>query len=780
MEELVAQSVELTSIQESLLSELVQRDKAIEEAVNMIVKLEAKVDELVQEKEMASRIEADGSYQQHQWPHMVDSMRTETPKPDNRGALLSTEPKTIERMPSFLSDQSGHTQNLRNVVLQNRSSGIHTRKFSEISASSADMSEMNRIASPSLSMLSESSFVSIYGPKQGQDDLGLLPLHDVSGMDGTFGTRSPIPTKKPPQNYLSNQNIIASTRRSSLAPGPVSGLPNQTGYAKGVSQMAPHFHRRESSDLQGYLMDDRFRPATAIRGKAGVTPTLQFARPSSRAGTKRERREALQKVLTNYPTSKELANSHPLPPTPDTVSSAVLRKHKGHSNSQDSLLRVDDATTPKVVAPSVPRGTDQLRSLGMHAARPGPNMQPTRLSAPPRNRSESLASGFAKLNEASLAELGYLARSAAHATSGGRPHSDSFISDSDSDGGADARSETETYDYWMRESYKPNGGNAHSGNRLKGQRSPSPDLFSFPAGSEGWTPEVMFGALKGGGYLGSPAPALKRDPVDELASPLRRAEPDPIEPPAEGPKAPSRRSSLNAQQASRFLLSSLTGKTGRSSSRDENSVMRADTRGRSNSVDGGGHVATAGAREDAAPSTRRSQYPPIAGLQSQKRSLAFNSFFKRSGSESYGTPGSATEPNFPPSVTQRAPPMPPAQLRYLKGASGRSSVPPPATMPWTTPRPVNMAEDELASATPPPILRNRPPPLHTDLISSDAMITPDMPQNTETGAEPVTPFTEARSTTPVAPPSGGGGGGGGGVRKWLGFGRKTNSMARAS
>ncbi|KAK5635899.1 hypothetical protein RRF57_011612 [Xylaria bambusicola] len=768
VEELVAERVELTDIQEKLLGELVKRDKAIEEAVNMIVKLEARVDELVQEKEMASRVGADGSYR-HSWSNLSDSLRTETPKPDN-GALLSAESKTLERMPSFLSDRSEHTQHLRRVVLQNRSSAMHMRKVSEVSASS-EVSELNRIASPSLSMLSESSFVSIYGSKQGKDGLDLPPLRDFSGMDGTFGTRSPTPTKRTTKSPLSSQKTTIPIRRSSLGPEAPNGLYGEVGSVNSILHMASHLHKMERPNQQATFAD-RFRPATTSRAKAMVTPTPQFVRPSSRAGEKRERREALQKVITNYPTHKELANTHALPPTPDTVSSSVLRTHKGQSSSQDSLPRSDDAHTPRVIPALPPRGTDHLRSLEMRETRSRPNTQPTRLSAPPRTRSELPATNFSELDKS---EWGYLAHSAATATTGVRLRSDSFISDSDSDGGADARSEAETYDYWMRESYKPDGENTHSGTRPDNRRSPSPDLFSFPVSSQGWEPEAMFGALKGGGFLGSPAPALKRDPVDEMASSLQSAQPDPIQPTADGPEAPSRRSSLNAQVASRFLLSTLTGKTGRSSSRDDGGVMRADARGRSNSVDGGGHIATVGAREDAGPTTKRSQYPPISGLQSRGRNLGLNSLFRRSGSESYGAPSSATESNFPSSVTQRPPPAPPAQLRYLKRPSGRNSVPPPATVPWTTTRPVNMVEDELASATPPPILRNRPAPLQTDLIGSDAMITPDTSESAEAGAVPVTPSTEVRSTTPVAPLSGGGG-----VRKWLGFGRKASSMARAS
>ncbi|KAI1348119.1 hypothetical protein F5Y01DRAFT_226593 [Xylaria sp. FL0043] len=762
VEELVAERTELSGIQENLLGELVKRDKAIEEAVNMIVKLEARVEELVQEKEMFKRFEADRSHR-HSWSNISDSLRAETPKPDDHGSLLSIEPKALERMPSFLSDQSAHTQNLRSIVLQNRSSSIHFRKVSEVSASSADMSEMNRVASPSLSMLSESSFVSIYGPKQGQDGIDLPPLSDVSGLDGTFGTRSPTPTKRMMRNSLPYQKTATS-----------GGTLNMTsraarGFAGQIISVSSVLHR--PGERTG-LVDDTSKSLVSGRGKVVVTPDSQSLGSPARATSRQERRGSLQKVLTNYPPYKDPTNSHPLPPTPDTVSSSVLRTHKDPSSSQDSLSRSDDPHNTRFVATSLPHGSEYTRSLGGRDVRPGMSAQPTQLSAPPRNRSQLPTTGFIKIEKDSLlSDLSHLARSAANTTNPTRPRRDSFVSDSDSDGGADARSDTESCDYWMRESYKPDKGNSRPITHMERLRSPSPDLFSFPASAGGWEPEAMFGALNGNGFLGSPAPALKRDPVDEMASSLQSTQPDPLAPTENGPQPPSRRSSLNAQAASRFLMSTLTGKTGRSSSRDD-TVMRTDARGRSNSVDGSGQVAMSGNREDGVPPTKRSQYPPISGLQSRGRNLG--SLFRRSGSESYGTPSSVTESNFPPPVAQRAPPIPPAHLRYLKRPSGRNSVPPPATMPWTTTHPVNMVEDELASATPPPIMRNRPPPLQTDLISSDAMLaTSETSQSTEAGADPVTPLTEARSTTPAAPQSAGG------VRKWLGFGRKANSMNRA-
>ncbi|KAI1733431.1 hypothetical protein F4680DRAFT_29611 [Xylaria scruposa] len=762
VEELETERQELTDIQENLLAELVKRDKAIEEAVNMIVKLEARVDELVRERETGQQIVAGGPYQ-HSWSNMPDSLRTETPKPSDHGVYLSIEPiepKTLERMPSFLSDRSAQTQHLRSVVLQNNSSLRHIRGVSEISASSAEVSEANHVASPSLSVLSESSFVSIYGSKQGQDEAGLLPLGDALGMDGTFGDRSPTPTMRmmnsPSYQKTSGPNrTLHLTKAATYLPSQV--LPTNNALKLPIKRMEQHGEKTS-------FVDDAFRPSTSGRRKSVVTPVSQFTSSPSQARSRRERSQTLQKVMTNYPTHKDLVNTHPLPPTPDTVSSSVLQTQKDQSNSQDSLSRGDDAQRPRYFASSLPYGNDYLRSLASQEVRPGMNTQNTSSSAVARNRSGLPTPSFIKVDQdALLSDLSHLTYSTANNATTGRPRrSDSFVSDSDSDGGADARSDTESYDYWMRESYKPDKANIRSFARHDRRRSPSPDLFSFPANSEGWQPDAMFGALKGAGFLGSPDPALRRDPIDELGASLRSPEVNPPEPTPDGPRPPSRRSSLNAQAAGHFLLSSLTGKTGRASSR-EGGAPGVDANGRRNSVDGSGTHANPGA------TTKRSQYPPISGLQSRARGLGLNSFFRRSGSESYGAPSSATESTFPSSVLQRGPAASPAHFRHLRRPSGRNSVPPPATVPWVT-RPIQVADNEFASATPPPIMRNRPPPLEADLASPDLLGSDSSPA-TEAGAFPVTPVIE--STPLVAPQNGGG------MRKWLGLGRKASPKIRA-
>lgn len=757
VEELERERQDLTDIQNNLLSELVDRDKAIEEAVNMIVKLEARVDELVQEKEIMQRIEEDESYRSS-WSDVSHPLRTETPRPSAHGALVSTESKPLDRMPSFLSDQSAQTQHLRSVVL--RASLGHIRKISEVSASSADVSEVNCVASPSVSMLSESSFVSIYGSKHGQDGFEIPPLDHVSGMDGTFGHRSPTPTKRA---IMSPLPIEGNTNPSVILNSPSKAaisLSAQTKPANNVLRRESLLQKIDRPGENANSLDDTFKLATSSRRKSVVTPI------PSQARNDRERRETLQKVVTNYPAHKELANSHALPPTPDTVSSSILGQRQDPSGSEDSLPQFDDAHAQRFLGMSQSQGHKYLRSLARQETRPITNVQNVAFSAIPRDRTEFLPHDCTKSDEKRrLSNLGHLAVSAAEVPTARRPRSDSLVSDSDSDGGADARSDTASCDYWMRESYQPEE-KLRSAAQQNQARPPSPDLFSFPVDSGGWLPDAMFGALKGGGFLGSPVPGLRRDPTDELASSLQSHQPNPPEPMANGPDPPSRRSSLNAQAAGHPL----TGKVGRWASRDA-SAVKADARARSNSVDGSGLMMRPGTRLDTGLA-KRSHYPPIAGLQSRTRALGLNSLFSRSGHENYGTTSSGTVPTRPSSVVPRGFPIPQAQLRHLKRPSGRNSVPPPATMPWAT-RPAYVIEDELSSATPPPIMRNRAPLPQTDMSSgSPDVVTQETSRATETEACPAITSTVVENTASATPQRGGG------MRKWLGLGRRPSLKTR--
>ncbi|KAI1811894.1 hypothetical protein GGS20DRAFT_69292 [Poronia punctata] len=774
VEALEMENRELKEAQGNLLDEITTRDKAIEEAVNMIVKLEAAVEEFKKEREMVLQVAVDGTYRNPIWDE-CDPAREDTPKPRNHEAVHFPETKAIGRMPSFLSDRSIHTENLRNVVLQNRSSLRHMRKVSEVSSSSADMSEVNRVASPSLSILSESSFMSVYGPKPGQDksgSSGSMPPDDVTGMDGTLTNRSLTPTRKAMMDSAHNGRMGPYDRRLSMTPRAVNNFSGQVLSLNNVLHNNSPFQRLEKMNDQGSPANDNSRPRTSGRGRDTVPPS-RAGRSISQIRNKQGKRETLHRVVTNYPpTHRELADSHTLPPTPDTVASSVLRKHNNASSSQDSLASPETSRFPQVTPRLPPDSAAFFASFGGHDPRFTMH-SPVASHNSPRKQYDMANVGLPSPRKDPLSsDLGHLARAAA-ASPVARPRADSFASDSDSDGGADAHSETETYDYWMRESDKPNGDGGMTGHPRERQRarSPSPDLFSFPIESGGWEPDAMFGALQGSGFMGSPVAALKRDPIDEVPSPPRPQKPDPVENPTNGPRPASRRASLNTHLAGQFLLSTLSGKAGRNSSKDRGGA-KLGPKGRSNSIDGSGHKILPAGRTDGGPGGKRSQYPPISGLQSRGRGLG-NLLFKRSGSESHGNPPMTNDPALAPPNSPRGLPTPPAHLRHLRGPSGRSSVPPPATTPWAS----RLQEDELQRATPPPIMRNRPQAAQVDPVISDATDL-EQGQATEENQSKIGMPMVGEDAEDAAQGSPAASQGPGGMRKWLGLGMKGNVKTR--
>ncbi|KAH9886382.1 hypothetical protein F4778DRAFT_786773 [Xylariomycetidae sp. FL2044] len=803
---------EQNEMHSQLIATMEMKDKAVLEAVQVIVELETKVANLVMEKEKVKLVETDGQYR-HSSPDVeyIEPDMVETPKGRTfSGSHLSgDDAKSLDRMPSFLSEHSEHTENLRNVVLGRSQSSLmhHTRN---ISASSADPSEIHRFTSPSLSILSESSFLSIYGAKDerdSQDKMGLPPAEDIGGLDGSPADRSPTPTKKTSQESWGSLKKGTSGRPTAghsqgARPAPSSQMQSLNH----VLDRGSPLQKLERFDKQSSSGEDVSRPSTSSQGRGANTPTrVRTGRAPSQVRNKQEKRDALQKVLTNYPnTYKDLATSHTLPPTPDTVSSSILRKHQTRTSSQDSLGKYRGP----LPGDNPLRMSDDSGTFGDNNYKPSYSLgtQPPSFSAYPPRRNIPMPT----INMDLFSNLADLAHSlpprphSASETTYSRPRADSFVSDSDSDGGVNARYAMEDYDPWMRERMKPDdrcnpGSSASQGPK----RSGSPDLFSFPAVSGGWESDVIFGALKGSGFLGSPVSALKRDPLDEMTSSLQQTSPAGILDASlegSGPAPPSRRSSLHARTGSTSAMPPpLSGKLRKipPSGAGNPSYGMTDGRGRSNSIDSAAQVAppTRASTETGNNGGRRNHYPPIAG---KTRGLGLNALFRRSGSESFSSgsgPQSATEPTFPPgNPLNQHPVQQQQQSRPLSvNNTGRSSVPPPASMPWALrPPPPLLApaasataattqdsdEQSRMSATPPPIMRKRAPTVSGSENLTDAATS----HQNEAGA-PSTPTAAAAaiipSTTTIieatnnnnnnTPP---------GKRRWLGLGSRIGGSMK--
>ncbi|KAI1343668.1 hypothetical protein F5Y15DRAFT_173346 [Xylariaceae sp. FL0016] len=767
VEKLESEHQEMAEIQESLMTELEKRDKAVAEAVAMIVHLEARVDELVREKEMVRMVEADGRYRHSR--DYAASVDTETPEMSGLDVSRSRQDSvTLERMPSFMSERSEQTQNLRNVVLNNKSSGLlHYRKISE---TSVDPSEFNRTTSPSLSMLSESSFMSIYGSRDGQDveAHGMPPLEDMVGMDGSEVDRTPTPTKR------SARGRESSARKPQPTSAAQAGSPAQLRSLNNMLDTNSPLQKLERMERQRSVSDRLRRPSATNHGRNGTatTPNRPTKPPQAHARIRGEQRQSLQYVLTGHITPKELAGSHTLPPTPDTVSSSVLRKHSHHTSSQDSLMKqVEMIPAGSLGAPLSDKSGYTVSSVeyqnvpDLDTQRASTTAFSSRRNAQPPAINTNLLSELAQ----SLPPRPHSATETMYS----RARRDSFVSDSDESDGGVIASRGDNLDPWMRESLR-NGDSKAS----LAHRAASPDLFSFPADGNGWETDVIFGALKGSGFLGSPVAGLKRDPLDEMASSIQTPRTEILEPPTAGPglPPPSRRSSLHARTGSLSVSGSGGAKLRKSPARSSD-VNKMETRGRSNSIDLSGQLPSAkGTQSQQGTPTggKRSQYPPIAGL-SKGRGLGLNSLFRRSGSESHSVPSSATEPNFPPSVKSQAPPQlqqqeqvvpPPQSIK----PSGRSTVPPPMAMPWAM-RPPRAFEEDSSSATPPPIQRNRAPSQAQaqsggfDGAEASRPATPraEEGESAPGSAIPSSVTAPARSMS-VEPPSTG-------KRKWFGLGR---------
>lgn len=116
-------------INERLVEELEKRDKAVEEAVAMIVTFEARVDQLVRERTMVQQVDS----QDYFCPSDYDAPYR-NPAPQVHAldvAKLEDDAKIATRMPSFLLERSENTENLRNVYLGVRSSALSLLRVAE-------------------------------------------------------------------------------------------------------------------------------------------------------------------------------------------------------------------------------------------------------------------------------------------------------------------------------------------------------------------------------------------------------------------------------------------------------------------------------------------------------------------------------------------------------------------------------------------------------------------------------------------------------------------------
>ncbi|KAK4207010.1 hypothetical protein QBC37DRAFT_299640 [Rhypophila decipiens] len=699
LEKLESDKAQIEQINDQLVEELEKRDKAVEEAVAMIVVLEARVEQLLREREIVRRFEEDGMF--YSRSHTPGTMSTPKMRPLELPSF--DDAKDLNRMPSFLSERSENTENLRNVYL-GRGSAVSLPPMPE---DTPQTERTDRINSPTLSVLSESSFMSIYGPRRAGSSPA--PADLSPSMDGSAKNRITSALDSSPRFY---ETTPSKPRRTTASPGPGNTQSPFQNINNVLELGGSPLQRLANLEIALTNMNNASRPATSYQEKERpVSRPLPQIPPK----TKQEKRLALEKVMTQGSHGREVRNSHRLPPTPDTISTTTLRRFQNSNETlsreeanERSYLAISDTTSQASVAddlgkPNAPSVTafDSRRMFpenGSHLVKSH--------SGRPRSTSDSTVS---------------------------QQRRDDWADDGSEGEGVDrAVSPTSSFDPWLKESMKPDEadldglapGNSVSQSGLsKNTGRISPDLFSFPTSSNGWATHAMYGSLTGSPYK------LKEDvltvPMADTMDAIGRSLPTPLfgsglvntpngalDTP---PPAPNRRSSLHARTGSTATVlgpGSIPPSPARPSPATSKFVKKSPVRGsraRSNSIDHAPPPVPAEVLRDinrsatvppkqvhlppphapeppghaSQPLPKQRHYPPTSSQAPRPRGL--NNFFRRST----GSAEAAQQPPQPASASAT-----PTESTF--GAVG---------VPWLKRN--SVVEDDRSGATPPPIMRNK-------------------------------------------------------------------------
>ena len=485
-------------------------------------------------------------------------------------------------------------------------------------------------------------------------------------------------------------------------------------------ESASPLQRLEKLEKTIIAMDDASRPTThEDMSNPAAGRRVQETLPQQ-PRTREEKREALRKVLTDPAYMKDFQNPHAFPPTPDTVSTSMLRR--GGQNSDDTLanqrishersyLALSEGTSTEsasqepfveVVAPTTDDNTPR------HSTAAQPTTAALLVSSSKRAFT-GMTGGGSYFDSRIPPATQQRPRSADESTVSHRRGATRGANGWDTDSSADDDDAVSGYDYWLRESLRPTRDNlasssAHHQHHGGGGSRPgyvSPDLFSFPSSGRngGWASDAIFGLLGGSGYLGSAGGVAGGAPLSQTLDALGASLPHPQAgfygsglashfsggddavggAFVQSPPPPNRRSSLHARTGSMSASGSGAATPVRHNHQVRKSPARAAAgvsrgnsaessvvpHGRTQSLGSNSHHQPQQPQDAQAAAPKQRHYPPISNAGQAVRSRGLSNFFRRSTG---GAPASVDAPV--PSAS--APP--PAQTLFPVPASSSTPV----------------------------------------------------------------------------------------------------------
>ena len=292
LEKQVEEQAELQEVNEQLLAELEKRDQAVEEAVGIIVGLEDKVEKLMQEREHVK--DFDRQYGSGYFQSKHDDGPPSSP-PEFKDNQLVVAKSGLPRMPSFLSETTEGTEALRSLYLpHSQYSDANLPKLQEEGTTSG-------MDSPRLSVLSKSSFLSVYGEK---------PL-SLDAPDGPEDTPRRHRTSSSIDKWVEDGPAQATT--TPVRPSPAL---RKSQFLSINDVLESPLQRLEKLK---HTLEKHNTSLTSVRPQAERVVSTQ---------DKRKSRDALRRVFTDQ---ASFEHQQTLPPTPDTISTSTLR-HYQYSN----------------------------------------------------------------------------------------------------------------------------------------------------------------------------------------------------------------------------------------------------------------------------------------------------------------------------------------------------------------------------------------------------------------------------------------------------------------
>ncbi|RMZ18006.1 hypothetical protein D0860_00064 [Hortaea werneckii] len=392
-EQMQEEHAELLKINTQLVEELERRDRAVEEAMDIICDLEDRLAEFDERQSHTrpSTAHADSGYAgtetQEPAPKSSPPETRKVPKTPfqrRKGPLPTSAasqnlqrmvngktPASTRREPSVFSLKKSSTHALRSVYLENAQNLYSVQSFNSLISkrdSRVENGHAEEPNSPQLSVLSESSFPSFYSPQQQsgteQYDWEAPQDPDAVSMSGQTHYRQASINRV--NEWISEGDAVEqdTPSKSNRISSPLSVHTDRT------LQPLP----RSTGSMNFQLLDDALSMASTSAAHLSRDTQQSSSSPrlsSPRVGKKRAMQAQLDQSGTQSITGPVFGDSL-LPPTPDSASTNMLRPSSSSFGGERSLLDITPAAVKGYDAfqPGPHSGALKMRSSAeLHYAR---------------------------------------------------------------------------------------------------------------------------------------------------------------------------------------------------------------------------------------------------------------------------------------------------------------------------------------------------------------------------------------------------------------------------